>query len=229
MIYAPGARRFNNRTSLLNGHYVYYQPYAGATTQLGQEQEHISDEATSEHWWRRSSSSRERLNVPISSSVLEAEPVPDIIPVADSTPLPPQSIQQHKTQVADDETAAAISLPGDDELFDLTTPESPALQHSTPETPFRSEISAAHAYPTPPPEHIPDTPQQLLSHDTQTTTSEADDSSDDSSTQCTSEAEIESPPTPKPIMRVPPHLMRSAGKKVGRGQGRQSLPLVSAT
>ncbi|KAH8708347.1 hypothetical protein GQ44DRAFT_743195 [Phaeosphaeriaceae sp. PMI808] len=236
-----------------NGHYVCYRPYAGAVSPSEQDGDHDHKEAT-EQWWRFSDDNvyavsedqahqgsvfmlfYERLDAPISSAGLETEPVVDKIPLPDTAPLPPQDIQNRTRQITDDEIAASIPLPDETEFLEYTTPSPLIPQPPTPETPLRSESDAntlAHPYPTPPPEDLQASPLIPISQHSTTKLSETEEESeDDSSNQFTSdsEVEIESPPTPKPVMRVPPPLMRSAGNKVLRGQGsRQSLALVPAT
>jgi ubiquitin carboxyl-terminal hydrolase 1 len=231
-----------------NGHYVCYRPHARVTTESQGDHKDNYEELMDEQWWRFSDESvraiqqeqahdgdvfmlfYERLDESSPSLPLEANRVAEMIPVTDDAPLPPGDIQGNLA--ADDGTAAAVPLPDDDDLFDLIPPESPVVEQLTIGHVVEGDIrSRALACSTPSPQDLHATPMEASGQDAETDLSEAE-SEDAPSTQLTSDSEAEptSPPTPKPILRMPPHLMRTAGNAAVRGQeNRQSLPLVSAT
>ncbi|KAF1921574.1 hypothetical protein BDU57DRAFT_53878 [Ampelomyces quisqualis] len=170
----------------------------------------------------------ERLGEPVTTDAPEAKSIPATIAVAEDAPLPHGKPQPGIGDVVDVEAAITTPLPDDDDLFDLI----PSEQSNEP-----ASSIAVVAPPTTLPPHPwltqdgQATRGGLSSQDTETEMSEAE-SEDAPSTQVTSddETELSHPPTPKPITRVPPHAMRTAGNAGARGQGsRQSLPMVSAT
>jgi ubiquitin carboxyl-terminal hydrolase 1 len=221
-------------------------PQDSTVEPLNDSSDQASSEALEEQWWRFSDDTvyavdeeqahqanvfmlfYERLDEPITTHVTDAESIPATIAVAEDAPLPPASLQICTGDVADTETASNVPLPDDDDLLDLIPPK---------ESKGPSSFIEKIATPTNPPslpaptQDNQDTQTQSYSHDTETEMSEAE-SEDAPSTQVTSDDEMEPshPPTPKPIMRVPPPAMRTAGNAGARGQGsRQSLPMVSAT
>jgi ubiquitin carboxyl-terminal hydrolase 1 len=233
-----------------NGHYVCYRPHAKAPIQSEGECEDTHNQSDGEQWWRFSDDTvyaiqeeqahqgnvfmlfYERLDEPTSLQALQAEAAPEMFPVTSDAPLPPEGIPGFS--LADDEAAAAVPLPSDDdddELSDLVPPEQLVAEHSTMSETKENTILRAVTHPTAPQEAMHITPTGTISQDTETDMSEAE-SEDAPSTQLTSDSEVEliSPPTPKPFIRMPPHLMRTAGNAAVREQEtRQSLPMVSAT
>jgi ubiquitin carboxyl-terminal hydrolase 1 len=224
-----------------NGHYVCYRPHTRTLMLPEGANEDEQVESTEEQWWRCSDDNvyaieeeqahqanvfmlfYERLDVPTQLQAAEAESVPVMIRIAEDAPLPPQELQGGAVPVVSSD-AEATPLPDDDDLLELIPPTSSDIENST-EPSLHAEFSALQT-----PENLQDAPSEATSHDTETETSEAE-SEDAPSTQHTSdsEAELVSPPTPKPILRMPPHLMRTAGNATSRQGSRQSLPLVSAT
>jgi ubiquitin carboxyl-terminal hydrolase 1 len=231
-----------------SGHYICYRPHTRITTQPEESDADVQVVSTEEQWWRCSDDNiyaveeeqahqanvfmlfYERLDAPIDVQATELESVPVMIPVAADAPLPPAALEGEYVYVETSD-AETIPLPDDDGVLEIIPPESPSIK--TPEDP------SAHTEDSASPEEessnqtsepIMDTPLENKSHDTEAETSEAE-SEDAPSTQRTSDSEAEhvSPPTPKPIMRMPPHLMRTAGNATSRQGSRQSLPLVSAT
>jgi ubiquitin carboxyl-terminal hydrolase 1 len=231
-----------------SGHYICYRPHTRITTQPEESDADVQVVSTEEQWWRCSDDSiyaveeeqahqanvfmlfYERLDAPIDVQATELESVPVMIPVAADAPLPPAALEGEYVYVETSD-AETIPLPDDDGVLEIIPPESPSIK--IPEDP------SAHTEDSASPEEessnqtsepIMDTPLENKSHDTEAETSEAE-SEDAPSTQRTSDSEAEhvSPPTPKPIMRMPPHLMRTAGNATSRQGSRQSLPLVSAT
>jgi ubiquitin carboxyl-terminal hydrolase 1 len=232
-----------------NGHYICYRPHTRIITEPGESDPDVQVVSTEEQWWRCSDDNvyavdedqahqanvfmlfYERLDASTESRSTEVEPVRVMIPVADDAPLPPSDLESDYILVAPSD-AEGIPLPDDDDLLELIRPESPSF-----EMPEDSPSYAKDTATTEEEESVPQAFEPLIaaplendSHDTEAETSEAE-SEDAPSTQQTSdsEAELVSPPTPKPIMRVPPHLMRTAGNATSRQGSRQSLPLVSAT
>jgi ubiquitin carboxyl-terminal hydrolase 1 len=235
-----------------NGHYVCYRPHARVVTQPD-ESHNDHNEALSEQWWRFSDDNvyaveeeqahqanvfmlfYERLDAPGALQTRESEATPVMVPIAEDAPLPLESFRYDATAGIHSEAAAMIPLPDDDDdLVDLIIPtQSPCIeddtepllqmQHTTTTRTLTSDTSQS--------QHMPGTIKEAPSYDTETETSEAE-SEDAPSTQLASDSETEilSPPTPKPIMRIPPHAMRTAGNTAPMGQSdRASLPLVSAT
>jgi ubiquitin carboxyl-terminal hydrolase 1 len=172
----------------------------------------------------------ERLDEPTSPQVPEADAASEMIPVTCNAPLPPESIPGGS--LADNEAAAAVPLPDDgDEIFDLIPPKLAVAEHSATSEMKESTPVTAIAHSTAPHEVIQGTPTGAIVQDTETDMSEAE-SEDTPSTQLASDFEVEhiSPPTSKPFIHMPPHLMRTAGNAAVREQEtRQSLPMVSAT
>ncbi|KAF2825546.1 cysteine proteinase [Ophiobolus disseminans] len=239
-----------------SGHYVCYRPHATVAAE-SEEGEQDQGKPQGEQWWRFSDDSvyavseaqahqanvfmlfYERLDGATSSTLREAEPIREAFPVPDDAPLPPEDIRQLTNYSIDSEFAVGLPLPDDDEEFDDiffegddTNPRSSSfLPHAD-----DAEFDEKHSNLTPPPEttiaeSAQETPVESINDDTETEMSEAE-SEDAPSTQFTSdsEAELASPPTLKPFMPLPPHMMRTAGNAAARGQGgRQSLPMVSAT
>jgi ubiquitin carboxyl-terminal hydrolase 1 len=232
-----------------NGHYICYRPHTRISTEPGESDPDVQVVSTEEQWWRCSDDNvyavdedqahqanvfmlfYERLDASTESQSTEVEPVRVMVPVADDAPLPPSDLESDYILVAPSD-AEGIPLPDDDDLLELIRPESPSF-----EMPEDSPSYAKGTATTKEEESVPRAFEPLIaaplendSHDTEAETSEAE-SEDAPSTQQTSdsEAELVSPPTPKPIMRVPPHLMRTAGNATSRQGSRQSLPLVSAT
>jgi ubiquitin carboxyl-terminal hydrolase 1 len=223
-----------------NGHYVCYRPHARLMTQPeeGQEDEDQDQYLPEEQWWRFSDDTvyavheeqahqgsvfmlfYERLDEPMAMEAAEAESLPVLIPVTEDAPLPTESTQDSKTMFEGFEMAVEVPLPEEDDLLDLIPPESSTIDYTTkPEeyTPLESFV-----------EH---TPIEQAPNDTETETSEAE-SEDAPSTQVTSDSEAEpaGPPTPKPSLRMPPRMMRTAGNTTARGQGsRRSLQMVPPT
>jgi ubiquitin carboxyl-terminal hydrolase 1 len=230
-----------------NGHYICYRPHTRIITEPGESDPDVQVVSTEEQWWRCSDDNvyavdedqahqanvfmlfYERLDAPMESLSTEAKSVRVMIPVADDAPLPPSDPESDYILVAESDTEG-IPLPDDDDdLLELIPPESSNIETSE-ECPAQEDTATAEEESTPTSEPITAAPLETSSHDTEAETSEAE-SEDAPSTQQTSdsEAELVSPPTPKPIMRVPPHLMRTAGNATSRQDSRQSLSLVSAT
>jgi ubiquitin carboxyl-terminal hydrolase 1 len=230
-----------------NGHYVCYRPHTRTITQSEESNEDEQVESTEEQWWRCSDDNvyaieeeqahqanvfmlfYERLDAPTELQTAEVESVPVMIPVAEDAPLPPENVETHTIPVASSD-AEAIPLPDDEDLFELIPPEPAVIKDPTGSFPYVENTAPAMQFARQNYENTQDAPSETTSHDTETETSEAE-SEDAPSTQHTSdsEAELVSPPTPKPILRMPPHTMRTAGNTATRQGNRQSLPLVSAT
>jgi ubiquitin carboxyl-terminal hydrolase 1 len=213
---------------------------------LNESTDQPTSETLEEQWWRFSDDTvyavdggqahqanvfmlfYERLDEPITTHVPDAEFIPTTIAFAEDAPLPPEILQNDTGDVSDTEAASKVPLPDDDDLLDLISPE----ESKGPSTSIEKITTLVTAPSLPAPlQDDQDTQRQSSSQDTETEMSEAE-SEDAPSTQVTSDDEMEPshPPTPKPIMRVPPPAMRTAGNAGARGQGsRQSLPMVSAT
>ncbi|KAG9191270.1 ubiquitin carboxyl-terminal hydrolase 1 [Alternaria panax] len=214
-----------------------------------QEPEEGTSTQQSEQWWRFSDDSvypvseeeahqgnvfmlfYERIN---EEAALPSHTMTEITPVVEEAPLPPADVMT-ELLAALDEQATAIALPddNDDDLLDLIPPQSnPVSQPATLDTTPAQQ---------PAEEPVPDSPTigiltEPITQDTETEASDAE-SEDAPSTQLTSdnesEADVPTPPKTTPTLQnVSPNLMRTAGNASSRGQqgnGRQSLPLVSAT
>lgn len=234
-----------------NGHYVCYRPHARIMTQSepddGDERQNLPEE----QWWRFSDDTvyvvheeqahqgnvfmlfYERLDAPTAIEAAEAESVPVLIPVTEDAPLPIEAPQDTETVFESCEVAAAVPLPEEDYLLDLIPPESSVVEHTTNVSSLAEDITpvAVSAGQTPLSKQSHDMPTEQTFNDTETETSEAE-SEDAPSTQVTSDSEAEPacPPTPKPTLRMPPHMMRTAGNTTARGQGsRRSLQMVPPT
>ena len=172
----------------------------------------------------------ERIN---EEAVLPPHATAESTSVVEEAPLPPNDVMTALITALDEE-AVAIALPDDDEdLLDLIPPQTtPVPQPATLDT-----TSEQH----PAEELVPDSPTvgtqiESTTLDTETEASDAE-SEDAPSTQLTSdnESEADAPTPPKTtptLQKVSPNLMRTAGNASNRGQkgnGTQSLPLVSAT
>jgi ubiquitin carboxyl-terminal hydrolase 1 len=232
-----------------SGHYICYRPHTRITTHPEDTDAEVQVVSTEEQWWRCSDDNiyaveeeqahqanvfmlfYERLDAPTDVQATEPESVPVIIPVAQDAPLPPAALEGDYIYV-DTSDAETIPLPNDNDLLEIISPESPSTKIlegpsvEAEDTSSTEEEESADQTSEP----IIAAPLEISSHDTEAETSEAE-SEDAPSTQQTSDSEAEhvSPPTPKPIMRMPPHLMRTAGNATSRQGSRQSLPLVSAT
>lgn len=213
-----------------------------------QEPEEVPSTQQSEQWWRFSDDSvypvseqeahqgnvfmlfYERIN---EEAVLPPHATAESTSVVEEAPLPPNDVMTALITALDEE-AVAIALPDDDEdLLDLIPPQTtPVPQPATLDT-----TSEQH----PAEELVPDSPTvgtqiESTTLDTETEASDAE-SEDAPSTQLTSdnESEADAPTPPKTtptLQKVSPNLMRTAGNASNRGQkgnGTQSLPLVSAT
>jgi ubiquitin carboxyl-terminal hydrolase 1 len=225
-----------------NGHYVCYRPHARLMMQPKEGQEDEDQYLPEEQWWRFSDDTvyavheaqahqgsvfmlfYERLDEPTAMEAAEAESLPVLIPVAEDAPLPIETTQHSKTLFEDCEIAADVPLPEQDDLLDLIPPESGTIDHTTDPAMCAKEYTAIEPF-------VEHTPLEQATNDTETETSEAE-SEDAPSTQVTSDSEAEpaGPPTPKPSLRMPPRMMRTAGNTTARGQGsRRSLQMVPPT
>lgn len=243
-----------------SGHYVCYRPHARVIRQTepsGEVDTETVQESPEEQWWRFSDDSvytiseseasqvnvfmlfYERIDEPVSVLPQVPPTLTEVTAIAEDAPLPPADVTIAEFSV-DEDNAAGIPLPAEDDLLDTDPFDLPVLDPSlSGPIPQSSQdhaplvLSAAHGSVTQ--ENHPELPNQDADTELDTEMSEAE-SEDAPSTLFTSdyesEADIPAPPTPKvvPIPPVSPHLMRTAGNTVARRQGsRQSLPLVSAT
>jgi len=238
-----------------NGHYVCYRPHAQTSTQPECCDEVNEQISTEEQWWRFSDDTvyavpeeqahqanvfmlfYERIDAPHAPEATDSEYVPVLLHIPEDAPLPPEVVQSSDTLMDYSTIAIQAPLPEDedDEDLDLIPFEPSINQHSLSTPSDAGEITPTRDVPSHIlwSQHQEDTlPMQVATDDTMTEASGAE-SEDTASTEATSDSETEnrpSPPRPKPVMRVPPHTMRTAGKSAVRGQGsRRSLPLVSAT
>jgi ubiquitin carboxyl-terminal hydrolase 1 len=236
-----------------NGHYVCYRPHASiAVRSEGGAEDGTEDgpeATTAERWWRFSDDTvyaiqeeqahqgnvfmlfYERLDESHFSQAQEERITPQTVPVEDDAPLPPASTLRYS--VPELEAAIAIPLPDDDDLLELIPPTSPAPLCSIAVTTEEDTSVEDTTYPSSPSLHkdINGAPSDNASQGAETDMSEAE-SEDAPSTQLASvfETDLVSPPTATPLIRIPPHMMRTAGNGVARErESRQSLPLVSAT
>lgn len=231
-----------------NGHYVCYRPHAriATETETTQDDEDSAD-MNEEAWWRFSDDTvysvpeeqahqgnvfmlfYERLDASEVSS-----PQREFLATAtqvfeEDAPLPPEDVPCSEMLQDIKDAAISVALPDNLDDDDIVTLPSPVADEKMPQTsPNETALSEMS------------TSQDLSlgfirssspSIDTEIATSEAD-SEDTPSTVLTSDSEAEawSPPTPKPMMSLPPQAMRTAGNAGGRGKNsRRSLPLVSAT
>ncbi|KAH7384096.1 hypothetical protein DE146DRAFT_622944 [Phaeosphaeria sp. MPI-PUGE-AT-0046c] len=230
-----------------NGHYVCYRPHARIATESDTTFDVDSSGIHEEEWWRFSDDTvysvpeqqahqanvfmlfYERIDTSTVSQPQEENQIAAIHRVVEDAPLPPEDVQCTDLLQDIKNTAISVPLPDDDSVDDVVRPMIPIVDEITSQTAHddRAHLKKS-ALPGAPHEHSRSTSPSL---DTETATSEAD-SEDAPSTQLTSDSEAEprSPPTPKPMMSLPPHQMRTAGNANGRGQNsRRSLPLVSAT
>ncbi|KAH4043217.1 hypothetical protein HBI55_209440 [Parastagonospora nodorum] len=237
-----------------NGHYVCYRPHAQNPSQPECSDEDNEQTSTEEQWWRFSDDTvyavpeeqahqanvfmlfYERIDAPNAPETTDSECIPVLLRIPEDAPLPPEVMRVSNVLMDDSSIAIQVSLPGDeDNLLDLIPSESVINQHSLSSpldtgeiTPTRDDSS--HILWSQHQEDI--TPMRVATDDTMTEASGVE-SEDTASTEATSDSETEhrpSPPRAKPVMRVPPHTMRTAGNTAVRGQGsRRSLPLVSAT
>lgn len=235
------------------GHYVCYRPHARIMTEPVENEAH-EKEPQGEQWWRFSDDNvytipeeqaHQRSVFMLFYERIDEDPTSppptEVLPttIVEFAPLPPQDLR-YTFEVLDDEDAAAVPLPADDDLpDDAASNETEVVPHPlltlssqhddvSADTLTTCSPSPESETPSPPPTIIAPEP---LYHDTGNDMSETE-SEDAPSTQFTSdsEAELASPPTPKPFVPVSPHLMRTAGNAAARGQGsRQSLPMVSPT
>jgi ubiquitin carboxyl-terminal hydrolase 1 len=234
-----------------NGHYVCYRPHASIATQSKDDAEDSPEETITERWWRFSDETvyaiqedqahqgnvfmlfYERLDESHPSQAQEEGATPEIIRVADDAPLPPAGISG--VSVAELEAAVVIPLPADDDddVLELILPTSPAVLHSTADT-VKKNSPVEHTAHTPSPSPLKDIieiSKDQMSQGAETDKSEVElEEAPLMQLASESEAELISPPTPKPLIRIPPHMMRTAGNgAVRERESRQSLPLVSAT
>lgn len=199
-----------------------------------------------EQWWRFSDDSvhavseqeahqgnvfmlfYERIDDTVPPTPTAVDATTEVKLVPELAPLPPADFAALKPVVEDDE-AAAVALPEDDDLLDLIPPdELPVVQPANSEP--SPDLSSAQSRNAP---LLTTDASSSPSHEIETEVSEAE-SEDAPSTQLTSdyesEADVPTPPKSKPVPKISPDMMRTAGNKTSRGQGnRQSLPLVSAT
>lgn len=236
-----------------NGHYVCYRPHAQTSSQPECSDEVNEQTSTEEQWWRFSDDTvyavpeeqahqanvfmlfYERIDAPHALETMDSEQVPVLLHIPEDAPLPPEVVQSPDMLMDDSTIAIQVSLPEDEDDLDLIPFQPSINQHSLSSPSDAGEITptrddSSHILWSQHQEDI--LPMQVATDDTMTEASGAE-SEDTASTEATSDSETEhrpSPPRPKPVMRVPPHTMRTAGNTAVRGQGsRRSLPLVSAT